>query len=79
MILQRFLIQAGSGCGVSLCFLSKLAVFAKLKNSQVLAKPMGVSELSALIPKELQVRETQLSEALDQVATPGNPSGSYLT
>eukprot|EP00434_Breviolum_minutum_P020085 symbB.v1.2.017715.t1/scaffold1384.1/size122353/5 len=34
---------------------------------QVLAKPMGVSELSALIPKELQVRETQLSEALDQL------------
>ena len=50
---------------------------------EVLAKPMGVSELSALIPKELQVRETQLSEALDQVATPGNPdelvpSGSHL-
>lgn len=50
---------------------------------EVLAKPMGVSELSALIPKELQVRETQLSEALDQVATPGHrdelvPSGSHL-
>lgn len=43
---------------------------------EVLAKPMGVSELSALIPKELQVRETQLSEALDQVATPGNPDSN---
>eukprot|EP00435_Cladocopium_sp_Y103_P005455 s3710_g1.t2 len=36
---------------------------------QVLAKPISVSQLSALIPKELQVRETQLSEALDHVAT----------
>ena len=43
---------------------------------EVLAKPMGVSELSALIPKELQVRETQLSEALDQVATPWNPDSN---
>ena len=36
---------------------------------EVLAKPMGMGDLRALIPKELDVRETQLSEALDHVAT----------